>query len=107
MALTISKPPTGTANLPSGLTVSIRGLTRAEAVQLRTMRDDPSAIEIHCIRYACGLSEDEATEWWTESRQDDVEELVNEISRLSGLDEKTGKADAEGLHSAKSTQSNT
>lgn len=107
MSLPIRQLPTGTHTFSDGVSVPIRSLSRAEALQIRALGDDVTAVEIQCIQYATGASAGEAARWHSASPTADVEGLVNAIARLSGLDPDEGKADAEGLHSANTTESTT
>jgi hypothetical protein len=100
--------PHDTFTCHDGQTIDIRGLSRAEALALK--KDDPTGeseaqkvtrIEVYVIACAVGVSEAEAWAWHTASPSGDVERLVDAIGRLSGMHMATGKADAEGLHSAK------
>jgi hypothetical protein len=101
--LPIRQLPQGEFTFDDGVKLSIRGLSRAEAIQLRGLGDDVTAIEILCIKAATNVTEEEATAWHSATPNDEVERLVNEIARLSGLDPDEGKDDAEGLHSANLT----
>ena len=103
MALPISICPRDTVQLPSGGTVEVRGLSRAEAVQIRSMSPDVEAMEIFSLEKGCEVSAEDARSWWTNGRNDDVEKTVDTIYRLSGLTEDTGKDGAEDSPSAKST----
>lgn len=104
MSLPIRTLPKGEFRFKDGTILPIRGLSRAEAIQLRGLANDVVQLEILCIKAATGASEEEATAWHSATPNDEVEELVNEIARLSGLDTEEGKDDAEGLHSAKLTE---
>lgn len=104
MALPIRQLPRGTYTFPDGVELPIRGLSRAEAIQLRELGDDASAIEILCIAAATNATKEEATAWLQSTPQAEIEGLVNAIAKLSGLDADEGKDDAEGLHSAKLTE---
>jgi hypothetical protein len=87
--------------------LEIRGLSRAEAIQVRLLINDPVALEIASIVFATGETKEAVTAWHGTARNDDVEFLVDSIARLSGLSEPEGKDDAEGSLSAKSTGSTT
>lgn len=102
--LPIRQLPRGEFRFDEDTVIPIRGLTRAEAIQLRGLGDDVVAIEILCIKAATGVPEEEAKAWHSATPNDEVERLVNEVARLSGLDPDEGKADAEGLHSANLTE---
>ncbi len=89
--------------LPGGGTLSIRGLSRAETIQVRTLSPDVAAIEKLSIRYATDSTESEIDAWYATARNDDVEMLVDAIATLSGLNDTVGKVDAEVSHSANGT----
>lgn len=86
-----------------GQCLQIRGLSRAEALQLRAHGDDVTAIEIHCLMAGTGCTEEEAVAWHAATSSAEVEALINAIARLSGFDPDEGKAGAEDLPSATTT----
>lgn len=102
--LPIRQLPQGEFRFKDGTVLPIRGLSRAEAIQLRGLEDDVTRLEILCIKAATNVTEEEATAWHSATPNDEVESLVNEIARLSGLDPDEGKDDAEGLQSATLTE---
>lgn len=104
MTLAISVCPRDTVTLPGGGTQEIRGLSRAEAIQIRGLIEDVTTLEIRCIQYATGETEEVATAWHNSARNDDVEFLIDAIARLSGLAIEDGKKDGEGLPSEISTE---
>lgn len=104
MTLPIRQLPRGEFMFKDGTLLPIRGLSRAEAIELRGLGDDITRLEILCIKAATNVTEEEAEAWHSATPNDEVEELVNEIAKLSGLDTDEGKEDAEGLHSAKLTE---
>ena len=101
--LPIRQLPQGEFRFDEDTVISIRGLSRAEAIQIRGLEDDIIAIEVLCIKAATGVTEEEAKAWHSAAPNDEVERLVNAVAKLSGLDPDEGKADAEGLHSANLT----
>lgn len=104
MSLPIRTLPQGEFRFKDGTILPIRGLSRAEALQLRGLGDDVARLEILCIKAATNVTEEEATAWHSSTPNDEIAELVDEIARLSGFDLGEGKADAEGLHSANLTE---
>lgn len=102
--LPIRQLPKGEFRFDDGTVLPIRGLSRAEALQLRALGDDVTAVEILCIRAATGATEEEAMAWHSATPNDEVERLVNEIAGLSGLNPDEGKDDAGLLHSANLTE---
>lgn len=104
MTLPIRQLPHGEFMFKDGTLLPIRGLSRAEAIELRGLSDDITRLEILCIKAATGVTEEEAEAWHSTTPNDEVEELVDEIAKLSGLDADEGKEDAGGLHLAKLTE---
>lgn len=104
MTLPIVRLAHGEYKLSDGQTMRIRGLSRAEALQLQGLGADVKAVETLCIQAVTGVTEEEAQAWIADTPNQDVEGLVNAIAQLSGLDGKEGKADAEGSHSANMTE---
>ena len=104
MTLPIRQLPTEDFVFGDGQTIKIRGLSRAEAIQLRGLSTDVVRLEILAIKFSCGVTEEEAEAWHNVTPNDDVERLVNDVARLSGMDEQEGKAGAEALPSAKLTE---
>ena len=79
----------------AGTAVPIRSLSRAEALELRTLADQPDADrlgEILLISRGSGVSEDEAAAWWDASDAGDVQALVGAIAALSRLGGPDGTA---------------
>jgi len=104
MTLPVRTLPQGEYRFKDGTTLPIRGLSRAEALQLRGLQDDIVKLEILSIKAATNVTEEEATAWHSATPNDEVAGLIDEIAKLSGFDMDTGKADAEGLHSANLTE---
>ena len=79
----------------AGTAVPIRSLSRAEALELRTLADQPDADrlgEVLLISRSTGVSEDEAAAWWDASDAGDVQVLVSAIAALSRLGGPDGTA---------------
>jgi len=76
----------------AGAMVSVRSLTRAEALALRAMAGEPDADargEVYLIARGLDIGEDEARAWWESSDPIAVQKLVHGIgvvSRLLGED---------------------
>lgn len=104
MTLPIRQLPRDEYTFQDGTKLPIRGLSRAEALHLRTLNGDVTEIEVHTIKAATDVSEDEARAWHTTTPNDEIAELVDKIAGLSGFDVDSGKADAEGLLSANLTE---
>lgn len=104
MGLPIIQLPSEDFVFSNGETIRIRGLSRAEAIQVASLIGDIAELERKAISCATQVSEAEVTTWHSSTPQADVENLVNAISRISGLDISVGKADAEDLPSAKLTE---
>lgn len=91
-------------DLGDGVIIEYRELSRAEALQLRGLSDDVALLEIRCIATATGTTEDEARAWHEATPQKEVENFVNAIAELSGLNGDSGKDDAGNSHSANLTE---
>jgi hypothetical protein len=79
----------------AGTPVSIRSLSRAEALELRALADQPDADrlgEVLLISRGTGVPEDEVAAWWDASDAGDVQTLVAAIAALSRLGGPDGKA---------------
>lgn len=75
--------------------ISIRSLTRGEALELRAMKDGPDADrrgEIYMIAKGTGTELAEAEAWWESSDPVAVQKLVLDIAVVSRLQGKDGKA---------------
>ena len=105
--LPVRQLPRAEFTFDDGVTLPIRGLSRAEAIRLRSLGDDVTAVEVLCIQVATGVTEEEARLWHNTAPNGEIERLVSAIAELSGLGDTSGKADAEDLHSAQSTESTT
>lgn len=104
MTLPIRQLPRDEFTFKDGTILPIRGLSRAEALQLRGLGDDVARLEILTIKASCDVTEEEAKAWHDTTPNDEIAELIDKIAVLSGFDMDTGKADAEGLHSANLTE---
>lgn len=104
MTLPVRQLPRDEFKFRDGTILPIRGLSRAEALQLRTLDGDVAQIEIHTIKAATDTTEEEATAWHSTTPNDEIAELVDAIAKLSGFDLDSGKDDAEGLLSANLTE---
>ena len=107
MGLPIFQLPSEPFEFSNGEVVTIRSLSRAEAIKVRLAIPDVERLEILAIAAATGTPEDEVKAWMQATPSPEIDRLVKAITRLSGLDEDEGKADAEDSHSAKSTVSTT
>lgn len=84
----------GTA-LVGGAEVPIRSLTRAEALELRAIADQPDAGrrgEVYLIAKGTGVDPAEAEAWWESSDPIAVQKLVEDIAVVSRLQGRDGKA---------------
>lgn len=71
--------------LPEGM-VPVRGLNRAEVIEMAKLEGDIAAMEITLLKYGTESSQEEVEAWYHTAANDAVIKLVNEIGRLSGLD---------------------
>jgi hypothetical protein len=104
MSLPIRQLPRGEYRFKDGTVLPIRGLSRAEALQLQGLGSNVTRLEILCIKAATDVTEEAAEEWHKTTPNEEVAELVDEIAKLSGFDVDTGKDAAGGLHSANLTE---
>ena len=80
--------------LVGGTEISIRSLTRAEALELRALAGQPDADrqgEIFLIAKGTGVDPAEAEAWWESSDPIAVQKLVEDIAVVSRLQSKDGK----------------
>ncbi|MGI8425548.1 MAG: hypothetical protein ACR2M4_02925 [Actinomycetota bacterium] len=95
MTLPSAALPRIDVTLPSGGTIAIRSLSRAEAVKIRNLMPDIEAVEKHSIAAAAEVSRGEVDSWYMTASNADVECLVDQIAEVSGLGDAKGKAGAE------------
>lgn len=107
MALPVLACPTALFELPNGDTIAVRGMSRSEALQVRAASPDVEAVEKLCLSFALTATAVEVDEWYATAPSAVVEELVNVVARLSGLDPDQGKDDAGDSPSATPTPSTT
>ena len=107
MGLPVLQVPRDKFELPTGEFVEVRGLSRAEALQVRAVSPDVEAVEKLCLGFALDVSPEDVDEWYATAPSSVVEDLVNVVARLSGLDGDAGKADADLSRSAPQTPSTT
>ncbi|HEX7277780.1 MAG TPA: hypothetical protein VF244_10440 [Acidimicrobiales bacterium] len=72
--------------LPDGQVVPVRGLSRAEAIQVRAAAPDNAAMEKLTLSAGLDASADDIDAWYATTPTSVVEQLVDTIVRLSGLD---------------------
>ena len=80
--------------LVGGTEVPIRSLTRAEALELRSLAGQPDADrqgEIFLIAKGTGVDPAEAEAWWESSDPIAVQKLVGDLAEVSRLQGKDGK----------------
>lgn len=90
MALPAAKIQTEEIEL-SGGTVTVRGLSRAEALRMAEHGDNVRELEIDVIATATGTPPKDAADWYEEASSQDVEQIVKTVLRLSGMDGELGK----------------
>ena len=84
MALPSVPLATGTA-LVAGTEVTIRALSRAEALHVRTMVDAAADAEAYVIAHSTGVTVEEAARWLDETDNETAQDLVRKIMEMSGL----------------------
>lgn len=91
MGLPKVTPPTRTIELSSA-SITLRGLSRGEAVRMANHGEDVAALEADLISCATDVPMAEAREWHNTAPSADVQKIVEAVISLSGLDGELGKA---------------
>lgn len=94
--------PEAELDIPDVGTVRVRGLTRAEALGLQTIKDDPGALEQRIILLGLvepALSADDVDAWYGSAPAGLTDLIVDAVSRLSGLGEGAAKSGVPGIRS--------
>lgn len=107
MGLPILSCPREKFELPTGEHFELRGLSRAEALQVRAASPDVEAVEKLCLQFALDATAEDVEQFYAAAPSAVVEDLVNSVARLSGLDADEGKDGAENSPSATPTPSTT
>lgn len=68
-----------------GTKVPVRGLSRAEVLEMGTYGEDISKAETIALMYGCGVTEEEAQQWREDTPADAVGLVLDRIVELSGL----------------------
>jgi hypothetical protein len=89
MTLPGSPIPTGVVTI-AGTDVSVRGLSRTEALHMSEIGDIHGA-EVYCLATGAGVTPEEAERWLGEVTNDVADLLTDKILRLSGLIGRDGK----------------
>lgn len=82
-----------------GGTVKVRALTRAEAIELRSMSDKPALFDRKTLAYGMAdpkLTEKEAGQWQENSLPSEIECVTLKIWELSGVFEGAEKTGVSG-----------
>jgi hypothetical protein len=83
--------PTKEVHLSDGSSVTVRGLSRSEALEFVGNDFDERDIEIKLLAKVCEVPEKEAEEWINSTPSADVGTMVEGILELSGLTEQSKK----------------
>lgn len=92
--------PEREVELPGVGTVRVRGLSRAEAMQVRGLRDDLAAAEQLLVVLGLvdpALSADDVAAWYASAPAGEIDLLVGPIQELSALGEDAPKSGVPGL----------
>lgn len=82
--------------LPSGETVSLRGLSGYEfTLSTKIAESDPVAISVQYLRFAMDLSEAGAEQWMRTHTAGDFNAAFRRVRELSGLVEGADKSDVD------------
>ena len=96
--------------LVGGTEISIRSLTRAEALELRALAGKPDADrlgEVYMIAKGTDVDPAEAEAWWSTSDPVAVGKLIEDIAIVSRLQGKDGKAPNSTPSEPSSTETST
>lgn len=85
-----------------GTTITFRSMSRADAIALGQMSDDPAGAEVLMLSSACGITPEEAAAWRAATMPPDVGALLDEIAVLSGIRKRKG-ADPKAAASSSSS----
>lgn len=91
MSLPVNENPTEAVELPNGGTVTVRGLTRGEALAVAKFASDAGALEVRLLELGAGVTRAEAEEFYSAAPSADVDAITTTVARLSGLDPDQGK----------------
>lgn len=95
MGLPVVPLPRDTVNV-AGQDVEVRGLSRAEALRLRSLIEDEDAADAFVLQCGTGVSHDEAAAWREVTPLETVGLLVDRILELSALTGEASKSDGAG-----------
>jgi hypothetical protein len=80
----------------NGSAVEIRSLSRKETLEMAKFKDDPDAGEIYLLARATGSSEDQVRVFRETTNPLEVDNLLDAILKLSGIDQLQAKVQANG-----------
>lgn len=97
MALPNIKPKADSIALSDGSSLSVRGLTRGEALAIRELgqEGDIKAMECAILSYGTDTPEAEVGPWYEGAPSDDVQNIIKAITDLSGITGDMGKGSSE------------
>jgi hypothetical protein len=95
MGLPTVSLPRETVTFEDGSTVEVRGLSRAEVLELATYENRQVEGEALALSWATGLSLDEVRKWHAATPFHVVQQLADVIERLSKTDADAGKGSSE------------
>lgn len=76
-----------------GVDIPVRGLSRAAALRLHSLADDPDKADTFVLAFGTETPEDEAAEWRESVPFQTVDVVVNRILELSAFVEGAQKSD--------------
>ena len=76
----------------NGAQVEIRSLSRKETLEMAKFKEDPDAGEIYLLVRATGASEDEVRIFRETTNALEIDNLLDAILKLSGIDQLAAKA---------------
>lgn len=97
-ALLSRRLPTEEVTLLDGGVITVRALSRAEALQVRERSEDPAleAIVLSMALTEPALTQEEASLWISGAPSSEILGVISVIQRLSGLSQETPKSGDEG-----------
>jgi len=81
----------------AGTKIEVRSLSRAEQLKLTQYENDLDTAETVMIAMTTGFSEDEVRTWREETPGDVVNDLIEQIARISGVNRGTAKSGGESV----------
>lgn len=88
-----------TVDIPGVGEVTVRGLSRGEVLLLQKSSGNPTQLEQKIVAVGMvepSLTEKEVTQWQKAATSGEIDRIVSEINKLSGLGQGAQKSDVQG-----------